>query len=218
MNNALPTTTTFEGKLGERVITTVTLFSDSPLRLPLDEIYKTDVDILRKQNYHLTEVGALASAPDFRDHSSLIILYLSRMLYHYAWRYLKSDYRIIIVHTKHQRFYKYILLFEKIGEVKQYKAVNDQPTVLLQLDINKVPQQNYQAFYQGKPVDKDLHIFFFTREIPYIHLPEIPHPINVWTNELLTYFFCEKTELFIAASYKELDFIKSQHMQYQIAV
>ena len=217
LNNALPTTTTFVAKLGDRVVTTVTLFPDSPLGLPLDELYKIDADTLRKQNYHLAEVGALASAPDFRDRSSLIMLYLSRMLYHYAWRYLKSDYLIITVHAKHQSFYKSILLFEQIGEVKPYKAVNNQPTVLLQLDI-KASQQNYQAVYQGKSFEKDLHNFFFIRDIPCIHLPEIPHPVNVWTNDLLTYFFCRKTELFMAASYEQLDFIKSQHMQYRIAV
>lgn len=216
LSNALPTTTTFVGKLGDRVVTTLTLFLDSPLGLPLDELYKTEADALRSQKNRLSEVGSLASVPEFRDNSPQLMLYITRVAIHYALRYLKSDYSLITVHPKHQSFYEHILLFEPIGEVMQYKAVNENPAVLLKLDL-KAASQNYHRVYHEKPIDKNLHDFIFVRPIACIQLPEVTHPANVWTEKLLDWFFWEKTSLFKTSGRKQLDCIKSEHIKYHTA-
>lgn len=217
LNSALPTATTFVGKVGDRVVTTMSLFPDSPLGMPLDSIYQVEADQIRQQESLLAEVGALASAPDFREHEPLTMLYLNKALYHYAWKHLQIKHLLIAIHPKYQSFFESLLLFKQIGKVKPYKAVNESEIVLLCLNV-KTAKQTYKKIYQGKPPERSLHDFFFIRKTPCIHLPLASLPVNVWTDSLLDYFFRQQTNLFERASCGQLDSIKSYHASYHMAV
>ncbi|MBD2463096.1 hypothetical protein H6G89_18840 [Oscillatoria sp. FACHB-1407] len=211
--DALPTATTFVGMQGDKVVATTSLFPDSALGLPLDTIYKSEADHIRHQYRRIAEVGKLASNPDFRFRDSSIPLHLNKIMFLYATEYLRVDDLVITVNPKHQRFYIDILLFEQIGEVKSLKSVNDNPAVLLRLDLRTAKEQ-YRSVYQDLPLQNNLYYFYTMHQHDCIHLPAKRSPVNVWSEELLHYFFQQKTDLFRGTTRDTLNLIKALHLSY----
>jgi len=62
VHHALPTTKVFVARDQHRVVGTMTLVPDSPLGLPLDELYGSEVTALRNEGRYVTEVSGLAIA------------------------------------------------------------------------------------------------------------------------------------------------------------
>jgi hypothetical protein len=211
--NALPTTTTFVGIYKDRVIATISIYPDSDLGMPLDTLYQQEIDQLRQQKRRLAEVGILASEPNFRSLGCSIPLMLNKMMYLYASQYLKLDDLVITVNPKHRHFYVNILLFEAIGAIKSYSNVNNNPAILLKFDLN-VAEERFYNVYQNQPEHKNLYHFFCTQLHECIHLPTKLAPVNVWTEELIDYFFYQKTDLFKVADRETLNLIKAQHLSY----
>jgi hypothetical protein len=211
--NALPTATTFVGIYNEEVVTTTSIFPDSDLGLPLDAIYKEEIDELRQKNRRIAEVGILASNPKFRFTDCSLPLALTKIMYLYASQSLKLDDLVITVNPKHRHFYTDVLLFEMIGDVKSYKSVNDNPAVLLRLDLN-IAREAFRSIYANQPDHKNLYHFFSVQQHEWIRLPAKSSPVNVWTEELMYYFFHQKTDLFRVAAQETLNLLKKQHISY----
>lgn len=169
----LPSTCVFVFKSYMSVISTMTYIPDSPVfGLPLDAIYKEELDELRNQGRQIAEVGALAT-PRKRRWSNLVI-YLAKALFWYA-RMTDVNDVCIMVNPKHVRFYKEIFLFEDFGEEKWYPGV-EAPAVALRVDLATYDQKMDNAYGQSD-FDTDL-LSFFTKVNNVILDPNIEYPIN----------------------------------------
>ena len=78
---ALPTTRTFVAVLGSDVIATISLFCDSPLGLPMDDLYEQELRALRRQGRCIGEVGMLADRRRSLSRSVPVFLALMKRVY-----------------------------------------------------------------------------------------------------------------------------------------
>lgn len=191
----VPKTVTFVGIKHDKVIITLTLYVDSVFGLPMDELYKNKLDILRKKNRSIAEVGSLVSHPDYRNSSKSLPFHINKIMYLYASNYLKIDDLVITVNPKHELIYKHILLFEKIGKRKKYNMVKGNVAVPLKLDLVKLPK-NYDRAYKNFPKEKNLAVFFLKTKTECLILPDKMIPISIWNRDLFEYFFIHKTDFY----------------------
>ncbi len=208
--NALPNTTTFIAKAGDKVIATMTLFEDSIMKLPMDELYNDELNKLRSQGRKFMEVGALASHPAYRKSNQILPTSITKIMFTYAMKHLKIDDLVIIVNPKHVWVYENMFLFEKIGKLKHYTGVKNHPAIPLRLDLQTCFDKSKKA-YKNKPDKKNLHHFFFHSNSAFIQLPKIERPVYIWTPEMLSYFFEQKTDIFRFAQQEHKNYIIAQH-------
>jgi hypothetical protein len=174
----LPDTATFIGKIGDDVVVTMSLIPDSNLGLPMDSEYRSELDTLRIQHRYIAEVGSLASAPSFRNTDQNVPMHGNKIMHTYASQYLKADDLVITINPKHRYFYEHILLFQQIGEEKQYEFVKGAPAIPMRLDLTTA-KRRYAEIYDGRTCDKDLHNFFFVTGSRSIQLPQKMEPVHV---------------------------------------
>lgn len=172
-NHFLEETAVFIGKKNKEMVFTVSLFPDSIHGLPMDRIYKEDLDHLRIQGRRIGEVGCLATHPEFRDGSQNILMHGNKIMLKYAMEYLHLDDLVITVHPKHALIYKEVLMFEEIGqgEIKAYPKVNNNPAIALRLNLHDV-EEKYRHFYQDNSPETNLHHFLFVKQNANLQLPE----------------------------------------------
>jgi len=204
--NALPSTTTFINKQKEEVVATVTLIPDSEMGIPMDKIYKDEVDTLRKKGRRVAEVSQLSIDNKlfpkgwysmFNFMKLIFIFALFKLVFDYARNVEKLDELCIAVNPKHQYLYKF-LFFEELGSLKHYGSVNKAPALAFHLTINNALEERisakrkavYKIFY-GKDTDPRIFKEKFKME-----------PGD------LEYFFLQKSDLLKKANERELECIK----------
>jgi len=133
--NLLPDTRTFIAKKDDLVIMTLTLIPDSPLGLPMDEIYNIEMDFLRYHGRKAAELSGLAVHETLSGKGMFIFLALVKLVYFYA-RSAGIDDFCIAVHPKHESFYENVLLFEHLGEEKLYSCVRNSPALGKRLNLH----------------------------------------------------------------------------------
>jgi GNAT superfamily N-acetyltransferase len=133
LHNALSATHVFVARCGGRVVGTMTLIADSPLGLPMDEIYTDELRRLRDGRGSLAEVSALAVDPAYQSSGVPILLRLIRMLVIHAAQTVTD--LCIAVNPHHAAFYRKAFHFQDIGGLKQYGKVNGAPALALRLDL-----------------------------------------------------------------------------------
>jgi len=163
-NHHLKDTAVFFGKKNEEIAFTVSLFPDSAWGLPMDTIYKKELDSLRSQGRKIGEVGCLATHPDHRNGSQNILMHGNKIMLKYAMEHLELDDLVITVHPKHALVYKEVLMFEEIesGVVRTYPKVNNNPAIALRLDLHAA-EDKFKHFYQNNNTDTNLHHFLFVK-------------------------------------------------------
>ncbi len=172
-NHFFEKTAVFIGKKEEKLVFTVSLFPDSPKGLPMDSIYKNELDSMREQGRRIGEVGCLATHPELRDGSQNIPMHGNKIMVKYAIEYLKLDDLVITVHPKHAVVYKEVLMFDEIGKgtIKAHPKVNSNPAVALRLNLNEV-EAKFKHFYQHNSHETNLHHFLFVKQSSNLQLPE----------------------------------------------
>jgi len=155
-HHLLPKTCVFVFKAYLTVLSTMSYIPDTPdFGLPMDELYKDEVDRLRQLGRKVVEIGALATIPHRRWHN--LIVFLAKAIFQYAM-VTGADDLCIMVNPKHVRFYQSIFLFEPLGDLKHYGKV-DAPAVALRADMRNIEPALYQAYHSGD-FESDLHAFF----------------------------------------------------------
>lgn len=221
LTNAHPHTITLIGKKEDHIAITLTVIPDSPLGLPVDDVYKEEVDQLRAMQHSVVEVGSLASHVLYRDHEKNhrmeIITQLKNIALHidmasivYSSHYLNADDMVIAVHPKHRKFYEQVLLFEPFGEEKSYPDVKGNPAVALRLNLRELLEK-YRKRYGGNLVGRDLYRVLLGDYGPALQLPQEKKPVSVWNAGLLSYFFEQKTDILRTAPSLQLEYLASQY-------
>ncbi len=116
------------GSKMNHTVCTVSAVLDSERGLPLDSYYKKELDVLRKQNKNLIEIGLLADARKENSFSDIVDLMAG--IARFGVYSNHHDY-VIGVHPRRINFFKNTFGFEPLGEVKDYSKLKTAPVVLL---------------------------------------------------------------------------------------
>ncbi|WP_045221328.1 N-acyl amino acid synthase FeeM domain-containing protein [Desulfonatronum thioautotrophicum] len=201
----LPQTTTFLFREYLQVISTVTQVMDSKLfGLPMDVLYRRELDKLRAQRRKVAEISALATHSANRW--ECLFIYLSRAILRYSMHAGVND-LCIMVNPKHVAFYKTIFLFEDMGAERYYPEV-DAPAVALRLNLDNLARRSQQA-YNGYDFESDLNAFFCGST------PKPQQPIEsrclprrkIMPPEVINHFFQLKPRLWDALSASQERFL-----------
>ncbi|MBI3323715.1 MAG: hypothetical protein HYZ92_00350 [Candidatus Omnitrophica bacterium] len=161
--HALPETTTFVAvhqRLG--VIGTTTLILDSPLGLPMDEVYKRELDQMR-QRHRLAEISMLTLDHDFfgrgvlptlHAHKMILMLRLFKVMFDYLRTCTGTTELVACFNPRHRILYDFLHL-QSLGGLKSYSVVNGHPAVAGHLNIGQTRglARSYPVlrFFYGRP-------------------------------------------------------------------
>lgn len=192
----LPDSTTVIVKFESEIIGTVSLFRDSKYGLFTDSEYEEENNILRAQSGKLVEVSALAVDPHFRSQGHAVSFLLMKFIYWYARFWMHGTHFVCTVHPRVFDFYRSIFGFKKMGRVVNYRGVEGNKGVYLQMSLAAQHTENLVRWHSSHPRSMP-NFFLFTLDHR-LHLPQHHHgqAIDpVMTPELIHYFAVEKTSV-----------------------
>lgn len=125
--HAIPETITVVAKQGDEVVATLSLVPDTRmLGLPLDCIYREEVDQLRAQGNRIGEVTSLADSGLGTREFIQVFNAMIRLVIQYHVRN-GGDTWVIAVNPRHNSYYSKVFGFEPIGPRRSYPSVCDAP-------------------------------------------------------------------------------------------
>lgn len=127
-----PATAVVTGHTQTELVSTLTILHDSG-KLPLDCVYKSELDKIRNQGRHMVEVGLLADRRTSLTRSLNAMVGMMRYVYFQAFHW--QSIVLCGVHPHHAGFYKKMLGFSAIGRETTYPTVKDHAVVLLAVDL-----------------------------------------------------------------------------------
>lgn len=154
----LPTSQIFVGKLGDQVVSTVSLIGDGELGLPMETIFGPEVRALRQQGERLAEVSCLADRRQDGRRFLATFRQLTRLMAQFA-RYEGIQSLLITVHPRHVRFYQDLLGFVPISDrVASCPYVRGNPAVALQLQFARIDRERPACYdeYFAQWLDREL--------------------------------------------------------------
>ncbi len=205
--NFLPKTCVFIFQSFRDVISTITYIPDDPLfGLPMDSLFREEVDCMRSQGRKVAEIGSLASEKSIRGRN--VVMYLYKTIFAYA-RITGVNDICLTVNPKHVRFYTDILFAEQVGVEKHYKMV-EAPAVLMRIDFDLFTQRLLDA-YSPDDFETDLASFFLK-----MHGNKVADDIGALHYErdefldydAARYFFTQRPEVLCELADEQLDFLE----------
>lgn len=151
---------TFEARQSQQLIGTLTLTIDTHNKLLADSLYRSELDQFRQKGRKLCELSKLAFNPD--TSSKEIFASLFHMAYIFAYRIHDVDDAFIEINPRHAIFYKRMLGFRQIGELRTCPRVNA-PAVLLHLDLKYMEEQIVAWAGQSNQKTKSIYPHFLSR-------------------------------------------------------
>jgi N-acyl amino acid synthase FeeM len=161
LRHALPSTRVFVARHGSRVVGTATLFEDSLLGVPMDDVFADQLATMRSRGRRIAEVSALAMDGDRRAYGLPVVMRLLRLVLLYAASVAELDDLCLVVRPQHAEFYKHLGTCRTLGEPRDYEKVNLDGAVALHIDLHEiraliaamqagqVPANSVQAFIAG---------------------------------------------------------------------
>ncbi|MCM8824125.1 MAG: hypothetical protein NC822_05590 [Candidatus Omnitrophica bacterium] len=210
--NALPQTTTFVALIGEDILSTATVIPDSPLGLPMDELYQEELNKFRSKKIRICEISMLASNSELfhkgvslmlNSKKLLLVFFLFKLIFDYVRDYLSFDYICITINPKHSLTYDF-LLFKELGELKSYKSVNNAPAIGKYLDLRSIEEEC------KKNNRHNLYTIFFETKTS----PEQFSAKYLFSQQALKYFFVDKSDVFINAYPNQINYLKICYPDY----
>jgi hypothetical protein len=172
IHSLLPETVVFVAKSYLTVLSTLTEIFDTPeFGLPMDVIYRRELDSLREKDRKIVELSALVTPPKLRWRN--LFMLLAQIMYQYS-RYRGVNDLCIAVNPKHVRFYKTIFLFENFGPERHYPRV-DAPAIALRVNMDDIAER-LKKTYDSLEVDCNLYAYFhrMTGFLPQEAQPDLP--------------------------------------------
>lgn len=194
--NALPEATTIVGVLRGQVVATVTMIADSPAGLPMDEIYREELDGLRCQGRRLVEISMLADRRQAFERSLEMVQLLMKRVFDLATLVLGADDLVITINPRHDIYYERRLLFQPMGAPRAYPSVRHNPALAKRLDLRTVEER-----CAGNILLLDR---FFSERTP----ENLLRSKFEMAPEDMRYFFVERTSAFRDAPDKVMSYLR----------
>jgi len=151
------TQTTLEAFRGHDLVGTLSLGLDSENGLLADDLYGEKISAFRTEGRKACELSKLAIDPQFSSKELLASLfnlaYICGRLIHKATDFL------IEINPRHTGYYKRMLGFQQLGEMRTCQRVNA-PAVLLHLELDYVDAQISSLAGSHKPKERSLYPYF----------------------------------------------------------
>lgn len=160
------------GRIRGVLANTICAIGDNPRGLPLDSVYREELDDLRAEGRKLIEIGLFADRRGLMGEVSRTfhaIFELMRYTYYFG-RYLGATDFLCGIPPRRTRLYYRAFGFEPVGEVKTYATVEDNPVQLLRVEADYVPEHSSQhralSYFVENPISEGLFKsrFGFSRE------------------------------------------------------
>ncbi|MBN1587793.1 MAG: hypothetical protein JW937_10265 [Candidatus Omnitrophica bacterium] len=215
--NALPTTTTFVAVAEGQVIGTVSLIGDSTLGVPMDRIYKPELDELRSRNLKLAEASMLAVRNDLFGKGVFLMLNSKKLslvfnLFKLAFDYIHNvagyDEVVIAVNPKHDLVYRF-LFFEELGPLRYYESANGAPAIAKHISVRQVQELKDQCLLSGR---RGLYKMFFGHQFP----QESLQPTPLFSQREFENFFVQKSAVLAKADPAQLEHLRSVYPRLKI--
>jgi hypothetical protein len=158
LRHALPTTRMFVAQDGTRVVGTATVFQDSPLGLPMDEVFADQLAAMRQRGRRIAEVSALAMDGDRRAYGLPALMQMLRLVLVYAASVAHLDDLCLVVRPQHAQFYKQLGACRVMGEPRDYDKVNLPGAVALHIDLHEM-RAMIKAIRAGRPAMNRIQAF-----------------------------------------------------------
>lgn len=157
-HHLMPTSEVLVAKLDETVTSTLSMFGDGYLGLPMESMYPSEVASLRDDGLRLAEIGCLADRRQSPKRFLDTFVQLGRLLAQVA-RSRGIDALVAAMHPRHAKLYQRVMGFQQIGNVSECPYANGNPAVAL-----------YMCFdhHRGTP----LYERFFSDPWPHKHLQQ----------------------------------------------
>lgn len=141
----------FVAILEGELIGTVTVVEDGDEGLPMDDLYKKELDVQRKSKKRIAEISQLAIVRNLerfpeinrRLFQSMVLISLLKCVY-YQVKHSGVELLSIAINPKHYDFYKSLGFFE-IGGLKYYQFVNGAPAFAKAIHINKELEERAES-------------------------------------------------------------------------
>ncbi|MCK5607327.1 hypothetical protein KAR91_35920 [Candidatus Pacearchaeota archaeon] len=214
--NVLPGVTTFVAMFEDKVIATATIIPDTPLGLPMDDLYYEELNVLRNDHKKISEISMLANSTlmigegislMLNAKKMFIVFYLFKHMFDYVKDYLGLDFICITINPKHNLTYE-SLYFKDFGGLKEYDKVNGAPALGKCLDIHSV-----EDACQNDSRRKNFYSMFFGGHIS----PEKFENKFIFSQEDLKDLFVEKTQILQNLSTDELECVKKCYPNYDFS-
>ncbi len=143
------------------VVGTLSLNIDSPIGLGGDVIFKDELDKMRLEGARLSEFTKLAFDPGVQSKAALA------NLFHLAVIYSRDLYGctdiIIEINPRHRGFYKRMLGFEQVGELRTNLRVNA-PAYLMRVRLDYATEQikKYGGTFDENADKRSFYPYFFS--------------------------------------------------------
>lgn len=211
LHNALPATKVIVARIGGRVVGTVTLIPDSPLGLPMSEIYGGELQALREEGRRIGEASALVIDPEFKRFGMAVLMRLVRMMVTYAAEATRMTDLCIAINPHHAAVYRKAFDFETIGPVRQYGKVNGAPAVALRLDLGLV-RALITDLKEGGPLLNPVYGFLFGKEVCHKVLARITSDLCRGTSSREHFeYFIRRHPVWLAASPADRTYVLSHY-------
>ncbi len=134
-----PNRVTLVASDAQRALATITIGFDSAEGLVVDDLYREEVDVLRREGAVLCEFTKLAVDRDQQSKELLAMMF--HIAYMYARRMQACTDLLIEVNPRHVRFYQRMLGFRQLGPERSCPRVGGAPAVLLWLRLKHAHEQ-----------------------------------------------------------------------------
>lgn len=212
LHNALPDTAVFCLWRKSELLATASLIFDSPLGLPMENVYPQEIQSLRKTGRKLCEVSLLALNSKL-IRKGILPIYLAerlRCLYQifkpvfwYARGTMGSTDLCIAMNPVHKFLYN-SLYFEQFGEERIYESVNGNPSIAMRLNFDGIEERSRKT--------PGLYKLFLGKRLELKKVSDV----FMWTKEDFRYFFLEHSDVLQKAKPEQINHLISSYPEFQI--
>jgi hypothetical protein len=212
LHNAVPDAVTLMVERGDEVVAALTAVPDSPLGLPADEHYKTELDQLRSSGHRLCELISLGVGSGNQE--AQVLAKIFNAAYVHAYRVSGLTDFVITITPRHARFYRRLLCFENLGPIKVHSRYYDSfacmetEACLEHLPLS-LPEELIRREHEGRGSAKRRNLYrMFENASSEEEMAEmIRKSVRPMTERELSYFFVEHSNLFAEASPEQMSCI-----------
>jgi hypothetical protein len=210
LRHALPSTRVFVAQDGAQVVGTATVFQDSPLGLPMDEVFGDQLAAMRSRGRRVAEVSALAMDGDRRAYGLPVLMRLLRLVLLYSASVARLDDLCLVVRPQHAQFYQQLGTCQVMGEPRNYEKVNIEGAVALHIDLHEI-RATIRAIQAGQTPANPIQAFIAGAAFQEIVAQlEEEVPAAALTTEQFDEFFAPDDVLAAAAPWERM-YVESLH-------